>query len=851
MGGVRRPGILPASALAVILCLLPQYTPAYLDGGGGAGEYTGFIVKFRQPPIIYSVQPPAGIPHAPGAPEEYALQVAETHERALEEFSGILGKEVSPTGPGCEDLKPAHANASFSRRVALRRDFRGVFNGMALDITQEEADRLMEESAYVEAVYPDGVVSALLSSSVPQIKAPSAWRRVDAWGRNITGANVTIAVVDTGIDYMHADLGGCGNFSSTHDYGTAAILCRNTPCNATDAMIGSRDNIYGRSEANQPNTVESTCRDGSYGDYMYDESLDSLVVRDLTHASFTGNDTVNVTLRAYCWMASADRVNVAYYSPLTRQWIPKYSQICAAAGFNNFSAQFNLDDAEGLHVVRGIILYSGSNVSTCGGGGYDDNDDVVLNVSGSPAPEPETRECRVIGGYDFANNDADPLDDHGHGTHCAGIAAGNGTYNGSFMGVAPQAKLYAFKVLDSGGYGSFSDVIAGIERAADLDGDSIPCENDADHVDVISMSLGGSGNPDDAVSQAVDAASQCVVVVVAAGNSGPYSQSVGSPGCARNAVTVGASCLPGQVGTDGYCSSSRVTEFSSRGPVVWAGGTLVKPDVVAPGHLICAARLPGFTPWNSNPMYYLCGDMDHYVKLSGTSMATPHVAGVAALYVQAHPAYTPAQIKDLIRNATQGLGLDANTQGTGEVDILYAFNRRAPNLTGFSAEPAVGRNGTYTFTFDYSDAENDTPTDIRVFVDGAEDVPDESDPSDTDYTGGKQYTYSTYVEGVGEHAVWANTSDMDYTSASGLHFMPLIVGEANCTPSAPPESGDWSISAPTECRDSWFLASADGRVLIQNSSFLLTRAYAVVNSTYMVLEDSSSLDFAGGRVKFM
>jgi len=131
-------------------------------------------------------------------------------------------------------------------------------------------------------------------------------------------------------------------------------------------------------------------------------------------------------------------------------------------------------------------------------------------------------ECRVVDGYDFFNDDNDPMDDAGHGTHCAGIAAGNG----ALKGVAPDAKLYAYKVLGSCGCGNMGQIISGIERAVDPNQD----DDYSDHVDVISMSLGGYGNPDDAVSQAVDTAFENgVIVVVAAGNSGPYYETILSP----------------------------------------------------------------------------------------------------------------------------------------------------------------------------------------------------------------------------------------------------------------------------------------------------------------------------------
>lgn len=121
--------------------------------------------------------------------------------------------------------------------------------------------------------------------------------------------------------------------------------------------------------------------------------------------------------------------------------------------------------------------------------------------------------CRVIGGYDFVNNDADPMDDMGHGTHVAGIVGASGITTG----VAPDVSFLAYKVLNEFGSGSFSDVIAGIERATDPDGNP----NTDDSADVINLSLGGGGDPDDPVSQAVDAAVGLgVAAVVSAGNSG-------------------------------------------------------------------------------------------------------------------------------------------------------------------------------------------------------------------------------------------------------------------------------------------------------------------------------------------
>lgn len=276
--------------------------------------------------------------------------------------------------------------------------------------------------------------------------------------------------------------------------------------------------------------------------------------------------------------------------------------------------------------------------------------------------------CKVIGGYDFINNDSNPMDDQGHGTHVAATAAGKGLLNG----VAPDAKIIAVKVLNSGGSGTWSQVISGINYVTDPNGDG----DTSDRVDVASMSLGGSGNPDDAVSLAVDNATSIgIVFTIAAGNSGPPSSTIQSPGTARNAITVAASCKTAQIGASSYCSGP-IASFSSRGPLVWNGVDLQKPDISAPGVLICAARWG--TSFSTAPT---CFDSQH-VRISGTSMATPHMAGVAALIREAYPDFPPAQVKQLLKTTTRNLGISANDQGAGEVDVKAAIPISAKVLIG-------------------------------------------------------------------------------------------------------------------------------------------------------------------------
>lgn len=242
---------------------------------------------------------------------------------------------------------------------------------------------------------------------------------------------------------------------------------------------------------------------------------------------------------------------------------------------------------------------------------------------------------RVIGGHDFVNNDDDPMDDFGHGTHVAGIIGGNG---GGVLGVAPEVSFLAYKVLDASGNGLESTILAGIERAADPNGDGNP----ADHADVANMSLGGSGTPDSPISKAVDTASAAgVVFCVAAGNSGAF-YTISSPANAPSAIAVGATDL-----------NDNIAIFSSEGPV--DGTFAIKPEVVAPGLNIVSAKAGGGT-----------------VSESGTSMATPHVAGVAALIRSLHHDWSVSDIKAAIVETADVLGNDVMTEGAGRVNALSA-----------------------------------------------------------------------------------------------------------------------------------------------------------------------------------
>lgn len=263
---------------------------------------------------------------------------------------------------------------------------------------------------------------------------------------------------------------------------------------------------------------------------------------------------------------------------------------------------------------------------------------------------------RVRASQDFTGKGS-AQDGNGHGTHVAGIIAGSGAMSGgSYRGIAPAADLYIAKVLDDQGNGRTSNVIAGLEWVVDQG------------VSIVNLSLGSDGSCDgtDALSEACDAAvAEGVCIMVAAGNAGPDSHSVGSPGCARDVITIGAS-------TD----EDTITSFSSRGPTE---DGRVKPDVVFPGAKIISARAAGTS---------LGRVVDtNYVELSGTSMATPHASGVAALLLAANASLTPAQIKERLMATAVDLGLDANSQGTGRGDVYAAWQAVHTTPTPIPPEP--------------------------------------------------------------------------------------------------------------------------------------------------------------------
>jgi len=285
------------------------------------------------------------------------------------------------------------------------------------------------------------------------------------------------------------------------------------------------------------------------------------------------------------------------------------------------------------------------------------------------APHPDVAD-RILAFKDFVLGRTEPYDDQGHGTHVAGDAAGSGAVSeGRFSGTAPRANLVGIKVLDKRGAGRISDIIKGIEWAVR--------NRERYNIRVLNMSLGGNVSDsyrDDPVAQAAARAVDAgIVAVVAAGNSGPKSETIGTPGNHPRVLTVGALDDRGTADR----ADDDLAPFSSRGPTAVDG--LAKPDVLAPGVAITSATSPG-SAIDRMPRVPHVGKW--YVTLSGTSMATPTVAGVVADLLAAVPDATPDAVKEALRataHPLQGKGYDPNEQGAGCVDAEAALRHlRSP-----------------------------------------------------------------------------------------------------------------------------------------------------------------------------
>ena len=241
-----------------------------------------------------------------------------------------------------------------------------------------------------------------------------------------------------------------------------------------------------------------------------------------------------------------------------------------------------------------------------------------------------------VHGINLIDPNETPMDDHGHGTHVAGILAGDGTASDRrYQGVAPGCHLVAAKVLDRRGNGRLQDVLRALQW--------ISFNQNLYGIRIINISVGAAAMDSKAAARLIKAVEQAwdqgFVVVTAAGNMGPAYGSVTAPGSSKKVITVGASDM-----------LDRISSVSGAGPTAEC---VCKPDLVAPGAdvISCANK------------------RNSYAIKSGTSMSTPRVSGAIALLLQKDPFLTNVEVKMLLRESCLDLGYPRNRQGWGKLDI--------------------------------------------------------------------------------------------------------------------------------------------------------------------------------------
>lgn len=261
---------------------------------------------------------------------------------------------------------------------------------------------------------------------------------------------------------------------------------------------------------------------------------------------------------------------------------------------------------------------------------------------------------RIVGWVDFAEGKKKPTDKYGHGTHVAGLAAGSGQKSGgAIKGVAPEANLVGVRIA------SIADAIKALNWVIE--------NKDELNISVVNMSLGdipSKGWKNDPWAQATQRAIDAgLVVVVSAGNEGPEPRTIATPGILPSAITVGAVDDGGTLDP----ADDQLTRFSSRGPSLDGLG---KPDVVAPGKRIFGP----LSPSSSFDVPTFPKAAGGYFAISGTSQATPLVAGLAAILKQANPDLTQADLQRILKDSAYHYSnLDKAAVGSGLVQADKAL----------------------------------------------------------------------------------------------------------------------------------------------------------------------------------
>ena len=301
----------------------------------------------------------------------------------------------------------------------------------------------------------------------------------------------------------------------------------------------------------------------------------------------------------------------------------------------------------------------------------------VLDSGIAPVADLTQPTSRIITAVDFVTTTVGVGDSGGHGTHVAGIIAGNGTDSaGGYQGIAPEANLIDVRVLNEGGTASMSTVIRGIQWVVN--------HKSAYNIRVLNISLGTTAYVNYRLSPLASAVEMAwfggIVVVTSAGNSGPLPTTVSSPADDPFVISVGI--LDDNQTLDPL--DDLVPDFSARGPTRYGH---VKPDLVAPGRKVISLRSPGSYLDELLPERRIG---DSYFRLSGTSMSAPVVSGIVALMLEHNPGLKPNQVKNILRQTTRALPWDTNIAGTGVVDAYAAVTSNIAQYTNYGLTPSDG-----------------------------------------------------------------------------------------------------------------------------------------------------------------
>ena len=251
---------------------------------------------------------------------------------------------------------------------------------------------------------------------------------------------------------------------------------------------------------------------------------------------------------------------------------------------------------------------------------------------------------RILKFVDFINHKVFPYDDNGHGTFVAGVGSGSGTLShGKYAGICPKSKIIGIKALDSGGEANATKILEAMQWIY---------ENAIKYnIKVVCMSFGSEplGAHDPIMQGAEKLWDKGIIVVAAAGNSGPEYSTIKSPGISPKIITVGA-FDDNRLDDEAFDPTFfEIAQFSSRGPAF----NTFKPDVVAPAVDIMS-----------------CGVKENYTTLSGTSVACPMIAGVCGLLLEHNPSASPTQIKQQLLSLCRPITFNQNKEGSG----YFSFN---------------------------------------------------------------------------------------------------------------------------------------------------------------------------------